>query len=379
MATLTLRSVKGSPLTNSEVDGNFTSLNNELAQKLNATSYTAADVLAKLLTVDGSGSGIDADLLDGLTTATTNTANTAVTRNGTGGFAAGTITATGFTGPLTGAVTGNVTGNVSGTASGLSTTLAIGSGGTGATTVTAARTNLGLGSLALQNSNAVAITGGTISTLTNDLAIADGGTGASNAAAARINLGLTIGTDVQAFDADLSALAGVSTNGFFVRVANSVAASRSITTTSSNIVIVNGDGVAANPQISIVASPQFTSLGVGTTASGIAGEIRATGDVVSAFSDDRLKDNLGLIENALDKLCSLSGFYYKPNEIAQDLGYTPVKSVGVSAQQVQAVLPEVVAPAPIDDKYLTVHYEKLIPLVIEAIKELRAEVQNLKQ
>ena len=379
MATLTLRSVKGSPLTNSEVDGNFTSLNNELAQKLNATSYTAADVLAKLLTVDGSGSGIDADLLDGLTTATTNTANTVVTRNGTGGFAAGTITATGFTGPLTGAVTGNVTGNVSGTASGLSTTLAIGSGGTGATTVTAARTNLGLGSLALQNSNAVAITGGTISTLTNDLAIADGGTGASNAAAARINLGLTIGTDVQAFDADLSALAGVSTNGFFVRVANSVAASRSITTTSSNIVIVNGDGVAANPQINIVASPQFTSLGVGTTASGIAGEIRATGDVVSAFSDDRLKDNLGLIENALDKLCSLSGFYYKPNEIAQDLGYTPVKSVGVSAQQVQAVLPEVVAPAPIDDKYLTVHYEKLIPLVIEAIKELRAEVQNLKQ
>ena len=379
MATLTLRSVKGSPLTNSEVDGNFTSLNNELAQKLNATSYTAADVLAKLLTVDGSGSGIDADLLDGLTTATTNTANTVVTRNGTGGFAAGTITATGFTGPLTGAVTGNVTGNVSGTASGLSTTLAIGSGGTGATTVTAARTNLGLGSLALQNSNAVAITGGTISTLTNDLAIADGGTGASNAAAARINLGLTIGTDVQAFDADLSALAGVSTNGFFVRVANSVAAARSITTTSSNIVIVNGDGVAANPQINIVASPQFTSLGVGTTASGIAGEIRATGDVVSAFSDDRLKDNLGLIENALDKLCSLSGFYYKPNEIAQDLGYTPVKSVGVSAQQVQAVLPEVVAPAPIDDKYLTVHYEKLIPLVIEAIKELRAEVQNLKQ
>ena len=379
MATLTLRSVKGSPLTNAEVDGNFTSLNNELAQKLNATSYTAADVLAKLLTVDGSGSGIDADLLDGLTTATTNTANTVVTRNGTGGFAAGTITATGFTGPLTGAVTGNVTGNVSGTASGLSTTLAIGSGGTGATTVTAARTNLGLGSLALQNSNAVAITGGTISTLTNDLAIADGGTGASNAAAARINLGLTIGTDVQAFDADLSALAGVSTNGFFVRVANSVAASRSITTTSSNIVIVNGDGVAANPQINIVASPQFTSLGVGTTASGIAGEIRATGDVVSAFSDDRLKDNLGLIENALDKLCSLSGFYYKPNEIAQDLGYTPVKSVGVSAQQVQAVLPEVVAPAPIDDKYLTVHYEKLIPLVIEAIKELRAEVQNLKQ
>ena len=51
MATLTLRSVKGSPLTNSEVDGNFTALNTELATKLTATDYNAADVLTKLKTV----------------------------------------------------------------------------------------------------------------------------------------------------------------------------------------------------------------------------------------------------------------------------------------------------------------------------------------
>ena len=77
-------------------------------------------------------------------------------------------------------------------------------------------------------------------------------------------------------------------------------------------------------------------------------------------------------------MLSLNGFYYHANETAQALGYTVQNEVGVSAQEVQAVLPEIVVPAPIDDKYLTVRYEKLIPLLIEAIKELKAEVDALK-
>lgn len=91
MATITLRSVKGSPLTNTEVDNNFTNLNND---KLESSSYTAADVLSKLLTVDGTGSSLDADLLDGLNTSSSDTSgNTVVTRS-SGNFSAGTITAT---------------------------------------------------------------------------------------------------------------------------------------------------------------------------------------------------------------------------------------------------------------------------------------------
>jgi hypothetical protein len=133
-----------------------------------------------------------------------------------------------------------------------------------------------------------------------------------------------------------------------------------------------------NQNLGTSNNPQFNSLGIGTAASGTAGEIRATNDITAYYSDDRLKTKLGNIENALEKVVGLSGFYYEPNEVAQSLGYEVKKQVGVSAQSVQAIMPEVVKPAPIDEQYLTVQYEKLVPLLIEAIKELKAEVDALK-
>lgn len=86
-------------------------------------------------------------------------------------------------------------------ASELTGTLPIANGGTNATTASGARTSLGLGSIATQDSSSVTITGGSVTGVT-DIAIADGGTGASDAATARTNLGVAIGSDVQAFDAD---------------------------------------------------------------------------------------------------------------------------------------------------------------------------------
>ena len=93
MAAITLRNLKGSPLSITEMDNNFVNINTELGTKLTSTTYTAADILTKLKTVDGSGSLLDADLLDGLHSATANTAGTIVARDGSGNFSAGTISA----------------------------------------------------------------------------------------------------------------------------------------------------------------------------------------------------------------------------------------------------------------------------------------------
>ena len=155
----------------------------------------------------------------------------------------------------------------------------------------------------------------------------------------------------------------------------------SVTGTTNQVTVSGTTAVTLSlPQsIATGSSVQFGSLGVGVAGSGTTGEIRATNNITAYYSDDRLKTKLGNIENALEKLESLTGFYYEANQTAQDLGYAVRKEVGLSAQDVQKVLPEVVVPAPIDpEKYLTIHYDKVIPLIVEAIKELSAEVKEIK-
>lgn len=122
---------------------------------------------------------------------------------------------------------------------------------------------------------------------------------------------------------------------------------------------------------------QILALGVGTTPS-TNGSIRCTENVTAFYSDERLKTIIGVIPDALAKVRSLRGFFFEPNDIAQKFGYKLKREVGVSAQEVNAILPEIIAPAPIDQRYMTVYYEKLVPLLIEAIKELAEEVDKLK-
>jgi len=125
------------------------------------------------------------------------------------------------------------------------------------------------------------------------------------------------------------------------------------------------------------ANPQFNSLGIGTTASTTAGEIRATGDITAFYSSDiRLKENIQPIQNALEKVESISGNTYNWKEGYEEIHSHKGNDVGVIAQEIEEILPQIVTNR--DNGYKAVQYEKIIPLLIEAIKELSARVNSLE-
>jgi len=127
----------------------------------------------------------------------------------------------------------------------------------------------------------------------------------------------------------------------------------------------------------------YNSSSDSTTTSGNlqfdGSNLRVGGDITAFASDMRLKTNVKPIENAIARVLKLSGFTYQFNEVGETLGFDrSTWHSGVSAQEVQEVLPEAVAPAPSNPDYLTVKYEKLVPLLIEAIKEQQQQITELR-
>ena len=134
---------------------------------------------------------------------------------------------------------------------------------------------------------------------------------------------------------------------------------------------------------------------VGTTADPGAGAIFATQNITAYYSDERLKTKISNIENAIEKVKSLNGFIYVNNDIAKANGYTSdEEQIGLSAQEVEKVLPQVVKLAPFDmeyneetkqnvsksgENYKTLDYSKLVPLLIEAIKEQQERIEQLEK
>ena len=122
---------------------------------------------------------------------------------------------------------------------------------------------------------------------------------------------------------------------------------------------------------------QFNSIGVGTAASTVAGEIRATNDITAFYSSDiRLKENIQPIQNALEKVESISGNTYDWKEGYDEIHSHKGNDIGVIAQEIEEILPQIVTNR--DNGYKAVQYEKIIPLLIEAIKELSDKIKILE-
>ena len=126
------------------------------------------------------------------------------------------------------------------------------------------------------------------------------------------------------------------------------------------------------------------SIGIGTAASGTVGEIRASNNITAYYSSDiGLKENLNPIENSIEKIQAISGYNFDwKDEVIKERGgeddyFVRKSDVGVVAQEIEAILPEACATRP--DGTKAVRYEQLVPLLIEGIKELKAEIEQLKK
>ena len=172
----------------------------------------------------------------------------------------------------------------------------------------------------------------------------------------------TLKTDTLTVDENATITGNLTVSGTFTD-------SGSGTQTAARTALSAGAGISYNSTTGVIActidSPAEVGLGnLSNNGNNLSGSFTATGNI-TAFSDERLKENVETIEGALDKVSQMRGVMYdKDGE----------RGTGVIAQEMQQVMPEVVQ----DGEYLSVAYGNIVGVLIESIKELKAEIEELK-
>lgn len=274
-----------------------------------------------------------------------------------------------------------------------------------------------LGTVQISPDNAIA------TAANQDITLSPGGTGQVVSTA---NIQLNAQTDLRWADSDSSnwvafqAPATIAANVTWTLPATDGTASQVLTTNSTGTLSWSSKSIAVSDQtasatihypiISTTTSGDLSSANVSTTKMtfqpstgklnllgaqvsnsnttgtltvtggvGVSGAMYVGGEIVAyAASDIKLKENISKIDNSLEKLLKISGYQYHWNKIAQEMyPERTTLDVGVLAQEVKEIIPSAVVER--EDGYLAVKYDKLIPLLIEAVKALKAEIEDMKR
>ena len=214
------------------------------------------------------------------------------------------------------------------------------------------------------------------------------------------NAGLTFATDTLTATNIAGAGANITALNMGNALTGTLAVARggtgSTALTTGQVLIGNTTTISQTANLSWSIANNRLGIGTATPAVSlhVVGEIVATNNITSYYSDERLKTKISDINEPLKIINNLNGFYYIPNELARINGITNTsKEIGLSAQEVQKVLPEIVKIAPFDletdkdgnkisksgENYLTMSYERLAPVFVEAIKELHHKNIVLEQ
>jgi hypothetical protein len=196
-----------------------------------------------------------------------------------------------------------------------------------------------------------------------------------------VNLRLT-GTDTTTDDVRFANGSNVTitrTDGSTITIS-----STDTTYTGGTGVTLTGTSFSIGQAVATNSTVTFSAVNLGTATGAAAGQLRASDDIIAfASSDITLKENISLISNSLEKVKQLRGVAYDwTDSYIQRKGgldevYMRKRDIGLLAQDVEQVLPEIVARR--QDGYLAIKYDRVVALLVEAIKDLSEQVERLKK
>ena len=188
---------------------------------------------------------------------------------------------------------------------------------------------------------------------------------------AEIKAAVEAASDSNTFtDADHTKLDGIEASADVTDTTNVTAAGALMDSECSSLASVK----AINQGLTTTSGVQFDALGIGTATPGTTGVLRATNDIVAFYSsDERLKDNIEVIPNCLGRLKDIKGVEFDWND---KQSVYQGHDIGVIAQDIEKIAPSLVTDR--DNGFKAVKYEKLTAILIQAVKELAAKVEELE-